>query len=147
MIMDEYFQWANGLALMGWIFLIIGLFLPPRINRRFGLTVPVLISCFYLAMVLVHFSSSDGAYDSLANVMLLFQKKEMVLAGWAHYLAFDLFVGWCIANDARQLAITRFLVIPSLLLTFLFGPVGLLLHLIVRTSMHLTRVRPALALD
>ena len=56
--------------------------------------------------------------------------------GWIHYLAFDLMVGWFIVNDAQKHEINRFLTIPCLLLSFMLGPTGLLLYLILRLMLR-----------
>jgi hypothetical protein len=53
------------------------------------------------------------------------QNSWLLLAGWIHYLAFDLFLGAWQARQAQRLGISHFLVVPCLLLTFLFGPIGL----------------------
>ena len=54
--------------------------------------------------------------------------------GWVHYLAFDLFVGSWQVRDAQERGIPHLAVVPSLILTFLFGPVGLLLYFIIRLA-------------
>jgi len=59
-----------------------------------------------------------------------------LLAGWVHYLAFDLFVGSWEARDALSHRIPHLAVIPCLLLTFLFGPAGLLLYLLLRFTLR-----------
>ena len=56
---------------------------------------------------------------------------KLLLAGWVQYLAFDLFIGAWQVRDARTQGISHLLVIPCLLLTFLFGPAGLL-HFLIR---------------
>jgi hypothetical protein len=54
---------------------------------------------------------------------------DLFLAGWAHYIAFDLFVGRWIWEDAvRQGRSSRL----ALLLTWLGGPAGLSLYLLGR---------------
>ena len=62
----------------------------------------------------------------------LFADPWILLAGWIHYLVFDLFIGAWEVRDAARLGIPHLLVVPCLVLTFLFGPVGLLLYGIVR---------------
>jgi hypothetical protein len=62
--------------------------------------------------------------------------RQALLAGWIHYLAFDLFTGAWEARDARRLRISRWLVAPCLLLTFLFGPLGLGLYLLLRAGLR-----------
>ncbi len=75
----------------------------------------------------------EGAsFSSLEGVMKAFTVKEAVVAGWAHYLVFDLFIGAWEARDAQRLGMNHFVLIPCLLLTLLVGPVGLLLYLMIR---------------
>jgi hypothetical protein len=49
-----------------------------------------------------------------------------------HYLAFDLFIGAWEVRDSQRMKIPHLLVVPCLLLTFVFGPVGLLMYLTLR---------------
>jgi len=75
----------------------------------------------------------EGAgFSTLDGLMKAFTVKEAVVAGWAHYLVFDLFVGAWEARDAQRLGMNHFVLIPCLLLTFLIGPVGLLVYLMIR---------------
>jgi hypothetical protein len=75
----------------------------------------------------------EGAgFASLDALMKLFSVKEAVVAGWAHYIIFDLFVGAWIARDAQRVGVSPFLVAPTLLATFLVGPIGLLSYLLLR---------------
>jgi hypothetical protein len=55
-----------------------------------------------------------------------------VVAGWIHYLIFDLFVGAWEARDARRRGVPHLLLVPCLLFTLMIGPVGLLLYVVVR---------------
>ena len=71
----------------------------------------------------------QGGFDSLANVMLLLSNPWMALAGWVHFLAFDLFIGGWITRTARAQGLAHLLILPCLMLTFLFGPIGLILFL------------------
>ena len=66
------------------------------------------------------------------NVARLFETREMLLAGWLHYLAFDLFVGLWIARDADAKGFSRLVQLPILFLTLMAGPIGLLIWLLVR---------------
>jgi hypothetical protein len=52
--------------------------------------------------------------------------------GWAHYLAFDLFVGSWEVRDSQRLKIPHWQVVPCLLFTLMVGPVGLVLYLTLR---------------
>jgi hypothetical protein len=71
---------------------------------------------------------------TLAEVALLFRNPWMLLAGWTHYLAFDLLVGSWEVRDARPRGLPHLLLLPCLALTFLFGPAGWLLYMALRTG-------------
>ena len=62
----------------------------------------------------------------------LFKSPRVVLAGWIHYLTFDLMVGLYIVTDATRHGIGQLWLLPVLLLTLMFGPAGLLLYLLMR---------------
>jgi hypothetical protein len=73
-----------------------------------------------------------GHFFSLRGVLKLFESRSAVLAGWIHFLAFDLMVGFMIVMDSSQNGISHLLVLPCLFLTLMFGPLGLLAYLILR---------------
>jgi hypothetical protein len=75
---------------------------------------------------------ANAGFGSLEEVMVLFTVKEAVVAGWVHYLVFDLFVGAWIVRDSGRLGVNHLLVVPCLVLTLVLGPVGLMLYLILR---------------
>jgi hypothetical protein len=78
----------------------------------------------------------SGSVDlmTLGGVMTFFDTQAGTTIGWIHYLAFDLFVGIWIARNADRHGISRLLQVPILALTLLFGPIGLLLYLIIRAA-------------
>lgn len=128
------FQIANPLALLGWIALAASPLAPRIVDRVAGYAIPALLSVGYTAIILGHWWSTEGGYGSLPDVMTLLSHPWAALAGWVHYLAFDLFVGTWIARTAREEGIRHLLVLPILVLTFLFGPIGLLTFLTLRIS-------------
>jgi hypothetical protein len=127
------FKLANNAALLGWIMLI---FLPRwRWSARLvaPVLVPALLAALYSWLVVTQFGHSPGGFSSLSSVALLFQNRAMLLAGWVHYLAFDLFVGSWEIRDAQRIGIAHYLVAPCLVLTFLFGPAGWLLYVLIKS--------------
>jgi hypothetical protein len=90
----------------------------------------------YVWLLFSHPSPKGGGFNSLAQVAVLFSSPYALLAGWIHYLAFDLFTGAWEARDAARLGISRWAVAPCLLLTFLFGPLGLSLYLLLKLAMR-----------
>jgi len=95
--------------------------------------IPILLGSVYLVLLATARDIPDGAgFLSLHGVMLLFDSRPVALAGWVHYLVFDLFVGAWQARDAVRRGIGRAWLTPCLVFTFLLGPVGLLLYAVVR---------------
>lgn len=129
---DDLFQIANPLALLGWLLLLGYPFAPRVIGIASGLVLPLILSLGYAGLILVYWAGAEGGFDSLANVMLLFDTPGAALAGWVHFLAFDLFIGAWEARDARRHGIPHLAVIPCMALTFMFGPIGLLLYITLR---------------
>ena len=128
-----WFGFGNQLAMLGWLVLIVALFWSKIQKWAYIGFIPLLLSLFYLYMIAVHFDFSGGDFGSLEGVMSLFTIESSVLAGWVHYLAFDLWVGtWEVANSKKH-GIHPLLVVPCLILTFMFGPVGLVLYILIRT--------------
>jgi hypothetical protein len=116
--------------------------LPDLLDRLFslsgGLVMPVWLLLLFVPrwQWTQRFATFIVPLKSLAQVAALFGVRQALLAGWIHYLAFDLFTGAWEARDAVQLGISRWLVAPCLLLTLLFGPVGLCLYLLLRLTLR-----------
>ena len=72
-------------------------------------------------------------FGSLTSVITLFTEENAVLAGWIHYLAFDLLVGMWMLDQNKELRINQVLMAPCLFLTFMLGPIGFLLFIIIKT--------------
>ena len=123
---ETLFPYANLAAMSGWLALIASPLAPRAAQIVAALIVPLMLSVGYTALVLAFWADAPGGFDSLANVMLLFTDPGVALAGWVHYLAFDLFVGAWITRTARAEAIAHLFLLPCLALTFLFGPAGYL---------------------
>ncbi|MGC2237051.1 MAG: ABA4-like family protein [Pyrinomonadaceae bacterium] len=129
---ETIFSIANFTAMAGWILLVFA----PRWTwtRKIVLSgaLPLLLSVAYLILIILFFGKSEGGFGSLADVSKLFSNQWALLAGWIHYLAFDLFVGSWEVKDAQSRGISHWFVIPCLILTFLLGPIGFLLYNILR---------------
>lgn len=134
---DTMFQFANPLAMLGWIILALAPLAPKWADRIGGFIIPTLLSLLYAGVILGYWWQGQGGFDSLANVMLLLSNPWMALAGWVHFLAFDLFIGGWIIRQARADGVTHLLVLPCLVLTFLFGPIGLILFLCILAARRL----------
>ena len=67
------------------------------------------------------YSGLDGLYSMFAN-------ENLLLIFWLHFLAISLFAGAWIVRDARKYLIPKIITIPSLILTYFSGPVGLVIY-------------------
>ncbi|EPG64899.1 PF14108 domain protein [Leptospira wolffii serovar Khorat str. Khorat-H2] len=124
---------ASCFALVGWLLLIL---IP--CTKVTGLLVKsglwsAILSLGYLIILSLNFGQ-EGGFQSLAAVAQLFSNPWVLLAGWIHYLAFDLFLGVWEVKEADALGIRRWILVPCLLLTFLFGPVGYLIFQVIRIA-------------
>lgn len=136
------FGWTNLIAGAAWAALILGPRRPAA--HSFNLYAGVGLLCLTYATLLVLLvgglvdpgAGGSRPFDysdySIAGIRALFGTDAGVVVGWTHYLAFDLFIGLWISRDADAKGFSRLVQAPFLLLTFLAGPVGLLLWLIVR---------------
>ena len=71
------------------------------------------------------YSGLDGLYSMFANEILL-------LVFWLHFLSISLFAGAWIVRDARRYFIPKIITMPSLVLTYFSGPVGLVIYWFLR---------------
>lgn len=124
---ESLFGMANYAAMLGWLLLILAPRWPVLLRGlRYGLL--SLLALAYVTLILGYFFQiEDGGFDSIAAVRRLFASDPVLLAGWLHYLAFDLFVGIWIAGRADAISLHRLLQAPILAATFMFGPLGMLL--------------------
>ncbi len=132
MNLETLFSVASLMAMAGWLILLASPWMPIWSNRIGGFVIPALLSVGYLLLLLLSQGSEDGGFGSLAGVVALFGQPQAVLAGWVHFLAFDLFIGAWQCRVARADGIAFVWVIPCLALTFLLGPLGLLAFLGLR---------------
>lgn len=136
---DDAFALAGRLAIIGWLSLI----LLPRWRgvsaALAGWIIPAALSLGYLVLILVYWHDAQGGFRSLDAVASLFASKPLLLAGWVHYLAFDLFLGNWVLRRSQEEAIPHGLMVPVLILTFLFGPAGYLAWLLTAASFRLAR--------
>ncbi len=80
--------------------------------------------------------AADSGFDTIEAVRAIFSTDIGVIVGWTHFLVFDLFVGAWAARDAQRRGVHHGWLIPCLLLTFMTGPLGLLLYLAIRRAVN-----------
>ena len=141
MLPESIFSAANLLALGGWIALLVA----PRTRlvtwHLAGLAIPAALAALYAVLLALHAPGAEGGFSSLAAVAALFRTEGVLLAGWVHYLAFDLFIGAWICRRGAAEGMNPWLVRLCLPPTFLAGPVGLLLFLGLRAAISRRKIR------
>jgi hypothetical protein len=134
MIPTEVFSIANMITIPLWILMI---FLSKWKVTRFLIDFKVipLALAFIYAIYIFQAIQIGGMMDfgSLKSVMALFTEENAVLAGWVHYLVFDLLIGMWMLDQNKKLRINQLIMAPCLFLTFMLGPIGFLLFMIIKT--------------
>ncbi len=126
---EALFQLANTSVLPFWLLLAI---LPKNrwtilIVRSGG------ASCLIAAFYIFALSKASGgfpmeAFATLAGIRQAFGDEWLLLAGWIHYLAFDLYVGAKITSEHTAMGSSHIGLLVKLFFTLMLGPVGLFLH-------------------
>ena len=92
-----------------------------------------IFAVLYIVALAIGWGEADGGFSTLDGVASLFRHPWVLLAGWLHYLAFDLLIGTWEARDSVERGVPRWLLVPCLFLTLMFGPMGWVLYRLVRT--------------
>ncbi|WP_019954195.1 abscisic acid-deficient protein Aba4 family protein [Yoonia vestfoldensis] len=142
MTAEYLFSQASSAAMLGWALLILG-------PRRFGWfsaiplwIIPSALSAIYAALVFSRFSGTGGGFDSLESVALLMADDWVLLAGWVHFLAFDLFVGAIMAARMDRAAVGRLVQAPILGAIFMLGPLGFLIAALTELGLRIFTQKP-----
>ena len=134
-----FFQATNTIALLAWIVLVAA----P--GRRFvshtlcAVLVPGLLAVAYAAVIgwkFVQNGPPPGDVTMIDGLRAVFTDDWVFAAAWTHYLVFDMVVGSWIARDAVRLGLPWPVRTLALVLTFLAGPVGFLLHIAARFALR-----------
>jgi hypothetical protein len=135
MTIEGVFSACNLLAMVGWMLLLT---VPRRRTAMAiaGTAIPLTLAAIYLVLIVSHVRESSGGFSSLDAVAQLFANHWLLLAGWVHYLAFDLFIGAWETRDAMARRVPRLLLAPCLVMTFMLGPIGLLGYHLARARSH-----------
>jgi hypothetical protein len=128
---------ANWGVILFWVLLIM---LPNHnITNFFAQSV---IPLFLLAAGYTYLSYSiylegnifDGfeLYKGLNGLYSMFANEALLLIFWLHFLAISLFAGAWIVRDSKKYFIPKIIIIPSLIITYFAGPVGLVIYWFLR---------------
>jgi hypothetical protein len=131
------FSLAGPVVMASWAGLILSLFVKPVRPIAWTaaqLIVPGLLAAAYILLIWVGMGAEGGGFGSIEEIRALFADDSALVAGWFHYLAFDLFVGTWIVRDGLGRGMPALLILPCLPLSLFFGPAGLLLFLALRLA-------------
>ncbi|MCB9657501.1 MAG: abscisic acid-deficient protein Aba4 family protein [Polyangiales bacterium] len=137
-VLGRAFRLATLVALGGWVVVLLFPFVPaPLRTWLLGGALSALCVLYLLLLALGgRYDTPDGKprgnFTTLRGVISLFRTPRVVLVGWIHFLAFDLFVGASIAFDAEREGLSHAWLLPVYGLTFMYGPIGLLAYMAVR---------------
>lgn len=135
--LNRSFQLASALATAAWLAIFI---FPSWVLANLELmALPVSLLCLTYVFTLFLGGRFDkpgqkprGHFFSMGGVLKLFEHPRAVLVGWVHFLAFDLVIGLGILLDASSQGFEHLWILPSLFLTLMLGPAGLLSYLGLR---------------
>lgn len=129
------FQVATAIALIGWLAIIV---VPNwAYTTTVTLNMVVALAVLYLYLLFAKIPGIEktrGSFSSLGGVIALFKSPKVMLAGWVHFLAFDLMAALYIRADAPLHGIPHLWLMPIYLLTLMFGPAGLLAYFGLRLA-------------
>lgn len=133
--MELLFHLLNLSVLPVWALMI---FRPGWSGTRRLLRSPLVLvpwALFYSVLVIPHLPDVWPALlrPTLPDIARILGRPEAALVAWAHFLAFDLFVGRWICLDSAEQGLSPWATGPILALTLLLGPLGLLAYLTVRS--------------
>ena len=137
---SSIFGLVNLLAMVGWAVLILAPRKPVLLAAVLYLGIGRLCLVYVAGLIAILSGIVDPVgpanaavdFTTIEGVRSIFASQGGATIGWTHYLAFDLFVGLWIARDADAKGFSRLVQAPILLATFMAGPVGLLVWLVVR---------------
>ena len=129
---DKVFKITSLFVLIPWVLMIL---LPTWYYTSLlinSLVIPILLSLVYIFYIVSNFGKAKGDFKSLEGLGRLFKSKGLLLAGWIHYLIFDLFVGAWEWQNSQEIQMPHLLLVPCLIFTLMFGPAGFVLYLGIR---------------
>ena len=132
---DIWLKFVNFAVMPAWVLLIFA----PRWEWTqklvHSMLYPLILGGVYLVGMILAYAghgADGGSFTSIEGIRTLFSADVGILIGWTHYLVFDLFIGAWESRDAQRRGFSHWLLIPCLLLTYILGPIGLLLYLVLR---------------
>ena len=134
---ENIYLFANWGVIPFWLLLI---FIPNSHITNFfaqSIVAPLLLAISYAYLsynIYLEGSILDSfeLYRGLNGLYSMFANEALLLIFWLHFLAISLFAGAWIVRDCRKYLIPKIITIPSLILTYFTGPIGLVIYWFIR---------------
>tara|TARA_B100001564_G_C20494183_1_gene603139 strand:- start:21 stop:494 length:474 start_codon:yes stop_codon:yes gene_type:complete len=136
--LEILYYWVNLGVLPFWLILI---FFPSSNLSKYFVTSVFPIFILAGAYIFLFYKSYLNSYDFINNFSLylgidqlsdLFANTSYLMMFWVHFISINLFTGGWIVKDSQRLSINKFLIAIPLIITYLIGPIGLLIYWLVR---------------
>jgi len=130
--------WVNLGVLPFWLILIF--FPSSNINKFFVTSIlPILLlsGAYTFALYKSYLNTYDfisnfELYLSISNLSNLFSNNLFLILFWIHFVSINLFIGGWMVRDSQKLLINKILVAFPLIITYLIGPLGVLIYWLIR---------------
>jgi len=130
---SSIFSIVNIAAMVMWFLLV---FLPRWKVTKFLIQykfIPIALAIVYVIFIVQSLLAGVVLdFGSLNSVKTLFTNENLLLAGWIHYLVFDLLIGMWILDQNKNLGINNLFIALCLIFTFMLGPIGYLLFILFK---------------
>ena len=135
---ETLYMWINLGVLPFWFILIV--FPQSHLSRIFVTSIfpffilsGVYIFILYKSYLTGYdFDGNFSLYLGLSELSRLFEDHLYIMIFWTHFIAINLFIGGWIVKDSQKFAINKVLMAVPLIVTYLIGPLGLILYWIIR---------------
>ncbi len=135
--LENIYLIANWGVIPFWLLLI---FLPYHQLTNIlaqSVIVPLLLAAGYIYLSYGLFKNGDifegfELYSGLDGLYTMFANEVLLLIFWLHFLSISLFAGAWIVRDGKKYFIPKIILIPSLILTYFTGPIGLVVYWFIR---------------
>jgi len=130
---ENIYLFANWGVIPFWLLLI---FIPNHQITNFltqSIIIPILLAAAYAYLSFMIYQEGNifngfELYSGLDGLYSMFANEALLLIFWLHFLAISLFTGSWITRDSKRYFIPKVITIPSLVLTYFTGPIGLVIY-------------------
>jgi hypothetical protein len=134
--MATIYIFLNVLVMPFWLLMMFAPHWPGTKRIMSSLWPVVLVALIYVGLLLSQIGAMVGslANPTLAVIAEALGQPTGATIAWAHFLAFDLFVGRWAYLDSREKEMTAWIASPLLFFILMAGPLGFLLYLFGRMA-------------